>query len=108
MRLIQDEGVIEGQQNLKEYITNFYKGVFGQPDISGIRLVGEDFEKIDTEDVEMLVRPFDIKELELAVFGMATNKAPGPDGFNADFYQKNWGLVKVTFLGYLLTFMLGL
>jgi hypothetical protein len=30
--LIQDEGVIEGHENLKSYITNYYKGLFGSPE----------------------------------------------------------------------------
>jgi hypothetical protein len=30
--LFQDEGTIEGHENLKLYITNYYKGLFGSPD----------------------------------------------------------------------------
>jgi len=30
--LLQDEGLIEGQAQLKEYITNYYKGLFGAPE----------------------------------------------------------------------------
>jgi hypothetical protein len=29
--LIQDEGIIEGQEQLKSYITNYYKNLFGDP-----------------------------------------------------------------------------
>ena len=29
--LVQDEGTIEGQEQLKSYITNYYKGLFGAP-----------------------------------------------------------------------------
>ena len=29
--LNQDEGMIEGQEQLKAYITNYYKGLFGAP-----------------------------------------------------------------------------
>jgi hypothetical protein len=27
--LVQDKGTIEGHKNLKSYITNYYKGLFG-------------------------------------------------------------------------------
>ena len=29
--LVQDEGTIEGHEQLKSYITNYYKGLFGAP-----------------------------------------------------------------------------
>jgi len=31
-RLLQDDGVIEGDGNLKKFITNYYKSLFGVPD----------------------------------------------------------------------------
>jgi hypothetical protein len=30
--LVQDEGTIEGLKNLKSYITNYFKGLFGSPE----------------------------------------------------------------------------
>jgi hypothetical protein len=30
--LVQDEGTIEGLDNLKNYITSYYKNLFGAPD----------------------------------------------------------------------------
>lgn len=28
------------------------------------------------------------------MFGMVVSKSPGPDGFNGNFYQQNWDLLK--------------
>jgi hypothetical protein len=36
--LIQDEGLIEGHEQLKSYITNYYKGLFGPPEESTFSL----------------------------------------------------------------------
>jgi hypothetical protein len=38
---------------------------------------------------------------------MAANKAAGLDGFNAEFYQKNWELVKQDLFGPLEDFQKG-
>ena len=38
LSLEQEEGVIEGEDKIIKYITNFYKKLFGQPDLSTINL----------------------------------------------------------------------
>ena len=40
------------------------------------------------------VMSFSEKEIREAVFQMEHNKAPGPDGFPAEFYQAFWDLIK--------------
>ncbi|CAM0881391.1 unnamed protein product [Alopecurus aequalis] len=39
---------------------------------------------------EALIRPFDIKEIRDAVFGMDRASAPGPDGLGPSFYRAAW------------------
>jgi hypothetical protein len=41
-----------------------------------------------------LIAPFYEEEVHEALFQMEHNKAPGPDGFPAEFYQKNWVVIK--------------
>jgi hypothetical protein len=41
-----------------------------------------------------------VDKLKEALFGMATNKVFHPHGFNIEFYQKEWKLVKMIILGY--------
>lgn len=39
-------------------------------------------------DRDALIEPFSLKEIKEAVFSMKHNKAPGPDGFLIEFFQK--------------------
>jgi hypothetical protein len=43
---------------------------------------------------EQLCRDFSEKEISDALFQIGPIKAPGPDGFPARFYQRNWELLK--------------
>jgi hypothetical protein len=43
---------------------------------------------------EILMAPFTKEEVFEAISQMELNKAPGPDGFPAEFYQKNWEVIK--------------
>lgn len=45
------------------------------------------------EDWDKLARPFTKSEIDLVVSTMGSLKAPGPDGFQALFYQKHWAMV---------------
>ena len=46
------------------------------------------------ENNEMLTKPIGMQEVEEAVNQMALGKAPGPDGFTANFFHHFWDLVK--------------
>jgi hypothetical protein len=88
VRLNQDEGVIEGQENLKAFKTDFYKKLFGRSQVSNITLDAMGVKQISNNDRDFLTPPFTLEEIKETVFDMEPNKAAGPDGFNAEFYQK--------------------
>ena len=96
-QLEQDEGTIVGQENLKLYITEFYKQLFGPPDNNCVSLDEsrvEDVPQLTVVENDVLTAPFTEKEVFEAVLQMENNKASGPDGFPAEFYKKCWFIIK--------------
>jgi hypothetical protein len=45
-------------------------------------------------DLEDLVTPFIVEELDAIAKDLPNDKAPGPDGFNGHFFKKCWPLIK--------------
>jgi hypothetical protein len=105
--LNQDERIIEGRENLKRYIIDFYKTLFGKPDVTNIYFNDVGIGRLSDEDCELLKKDFTLEELKFVVFEMASNKAAGPDEFNAKFYQKSWELAKHDLFGLLTDFQKG-
>jgi hypothetical protein len=101
---LQHEGrIIEGDQALKEYITSYYKDLFGPPTPSSFSLDEskvDDIEQMSHEENDLLTRPFTMDEVREAIFQMEHNKAPGPEGFLAEFYQSCWEIVKNDLMAY--------
>ena len=90
-QLEQDEGTIVGHDNLKLYITEYYKQLFGPPEDSAVSLDesrNEDVPQLTASDNAILVAPFTEKEVFDAISQMENNKAPGPYGFPVEFYKK--------------------
>jgi len=54
----------------------------------------EDIPQVTDDDKEKLIAMFSYNEIREAIFQMEHNKAPGPDGFPAKFYQVFWDLIK--------------
>lgn len=48
---------------------------------------------IGKETNQKLIRKPTAKEIKDAVFSIHADKAPGPDGFSASFYQANWPII---------------
>ncbi|WVZ96321.1 hypothetical protein U9M48_041976 [Paspalum notatum var. saurae] len=74
-KLEQQEGIIQGDAELKSYITKYYKNLFAPHDSNHISLE-------------------ESQEVRRAIFDMKQNTAPGPDGFPPEFYQVFWNTIK--------------
>jgi hypothetical protein len=95
--LVQEEGTIAGHDNLKSYITNYYKGLFGSPEkrtFSMDESRTDDISQVSALENNLLTALYTEEEVMKAVFQMEHNKAPGPDGFAAEFYQTFWEVIK--------------
>jgi hypothetical protein len=95
--LDHENGKIEGQANLKQYITGFYKGLFGEPEQSFFSIDPNrtvDISQVSQEENNFLTTPFTEEEIKKAIFEMEHNKTPGLDGFPVEFYKKFWYIVK--------------
>lgn len=88
---------IEGEQQLMEHATDYYRNLFGPEPGNDFRLDPEIWEgcaKLDVEDNNILCLPFSESEIKGALFQMERNKAPGPDKIPIEFYQCCWDIVK--------------
>jgi hypothetical protein len=85
---------IYGENDLIKHVTDFYKQLFGPSTVSSLNLNGIECKQIFEEDRQELIKPFDLEEIKRVVFDMKHNKAAGPDGFPAEFYQVFWDTIK--------------
>jgi hypothetical protein len=95
-RLEDDNGVVVSSDRLKCHITNYYENMFGVPEQTEITLMEDqihDIPQVSDEENEILIADFTENEVREAIFQMEHNKAPGPDGVPAEFYQVFWGVI---------------
>jgi hypothetical protein len=96
-KLQDGNNVIEGDENLKRHITSYYKDLFGPPEASHITLddsIRGDISQVSVEENQRLTDRFSEEEVKAALFQMEKNKASGPDGFPAEFWQVFWDVIK--------------
>jgi hypothetical protein len=54
----------------------------------------DDIPQVTVDENIILVEDFTEDEVRKTVFQMEHNKAPGPDGFSAEFYQMFWDFIR--------------
>jgi hypothetical protein len=77
--------------NIGRNITQFYKGLFEEPEQSLFTLVSDrtnDITQVTEKENTILTAPFSEEEVKAAIFQMEHNKVSGSDGFPVKFYQK--------------------
>jgi hypothetical protein len=107
IQLEQEEGTIVGQDNLKTYISEYYKNLFGDPTPKNFRMIESEYNdvpQLSNEENRILTADFTEKEVHEVILQMEKNKAPSPDGFPAEFYQIFWDVIKVDLMAMFFAF----
>jgi hypothetical protein len=92
-RLAKDDGQIV--QDKKTMQTDSFKSLnTADPVVSPEEVVNLFHPVISGEMNECLCKEFSEEEISDALFWIGPLKAPGPDGFPARFFQRNWDVVK--------------
>ena len=82
-QLEQDEWIIVGEENLKVYISEYYKNLFGAPAENNVQIYesyNNDLPQLSIEENAILTTDFSEKEVYEAISQIETNKVPRPDG----------------------------
>ncbi|KAL4279347.1 hypothetical protein GQ457_03G013370 [Hibiscus cannabinus] len=56
------------------------------------------FRQLSSNWAGLRERPFSEDDIKVAIWSCEESKAPGPDGFNLDFFKKLWDLVRIDLL----------
>jgi hypothetical protein len=100
--LESESEIIFEQQGLKAHVMDFYKQLLGSAGHPAAQLsssVCPTEEQLDEEDMIRLSEPFYEKEVVVAIEGIKTESAPGPNGFTVIFFKKLWQHIKHEIMG---------
>ena len=89
--------LLQGKEAIQKESVSFYKGLIG----TKLSNVGLDLgilqqiviRKLNPEDAGKLCESVRLNEIKEALFSMDGGKSPGPDGYNAAFFKKNWDII---------------
>ncbi|KAK1302129.1 hypothetical protein QJS10_CPB12g00272 [Acorus calamus] len=87
--------ILENQDDINLYAKEYFSAHWSSK-MSQIEDLPQDIlpKRITEEMAAELIKPFSEQEIELVVCSLPKNKAPGPDGYPGEFYQKFWNLLK--------------
>ncbi|KAK1650817.1 hypothetical protein QYE76_068622 [Lolium multiflorum] len=89
-----DGGWVEGDEELRSFITNYYQSLFSSTAGTREAELLCNVSPVVTPDMNAYLKiPFSLDEIKDALNSMGDLKAPGPDGMPAVFYKRFWDLV---------------
>lgn len=96
LTVIEDENGIPvyEEKQISEVICKFYSTLFTASNMEEENTVDEALQPCVTQEQnEKLIGIPSFSEIKKATFAIHPDKAPGPDGFSASFFQSNWETV---------------
>lgn len=92
--VLVDDVWVEDVCQIKNEVINHFSRIYSEDKVVRPRLDGVNFQILDLESKEHLVRNFSMEKAEEIVHSFDGNKCLGPDGYNFKFLQSFWHLVK--------------
>jgi hypothetical protein len=99
-RLEVDGCVFEDKEDIKTQVEQFYHSLYQESESWRPEVDGLHFDAIDSNDRDLLERPFDREEVVQVLQNLEGDKAPGPDGFTMAFFQTCWRTVEADVMAF--------
>ena len=72
---------------------DFFHGLYGLEGTNGMDVIlNTVLNKVTSQMNDELTKPYTDEEVKIGLFQMFPTKSPGPDGYPAHFFQRNWEL----------------
>ena len=95
--LCDEEGQhVSSEEGVKTMVVNYFEDLFKErrpPSHLFHRLEALIAKRVRRLDCEGLIKSVTDEEIKATLFSMAKDKAPGPDGYNANFFQCTWHII---------------
>ncbi|KAG2598477.1 hypothetical protein PVAP13_5KG367307, partial [Panicum virgatum] len=96
----EDNRYVENKGEMEAMATKFFQDLYMKDTSVKPESIADMIEPLLTQDMnEILCKPFTNEEISDALFQIGPLKAPGPDGFPARFFQRNWEVLRDEVIG---------
>lgn len=85
-------------KDIEDEFIDFYTKLYSRKDGQRFCPNNLDWDPITLENSQMLELPFTEGEILPAINCLRTDKAPGPDGYTVEFFEKSWNIIKTDML----------
>jgi hypothetical protein len=99
--LHDSDGWIQGMEEVKGMVNNFFANNFSERWVNRPNLNGIEFQTLTEDDNNLLMAPFSVVEVKEAIWSSDGSKCPGPDGFNFKFLKVCWDIIKGDIMDFL-------
>eukprot|EP00253_Pinus_taeda_P031168 PITA_31168 len=99
LSLKKDDGAkVSTREKIGSELNLYFRSLLTEPNQDRTQAINKIISAIPPlvteEQKSLLLREFIEQEIEEVVFTMATDKAPGPDGFTIEFFKACWHIIK--------------